>query len=301
MRIHLTKLFVVALLCSSVTGCVKHVTASCQPEAPTITGFDAIETQGLGFLNIAGYPVGKVFELDPDVSGSGAYFANPVDLIQFTPGSSSPDYSEAPPQDVTVQVAVAWSLSGDVQNGSKDSVTIQAAIDNSLTFKVSNGIQAAIRNTLVSLNSQANSNLKSLILAHPKLTYLVLNPVELGDKLDLALAQDTSVNTDVKLGWTVTADVSYKCNAETTISSIPSGPHSTLIIYPEFIQAVNGTIDHVGGSSGSHLFSATATSHVANAVTPAHGRRSTRKTQVKIVVCKPNGNDLTRYPGCKNP
>ncbi len=301
MLTRLMGLLAVGLLCLGATGCVKHVTAKCQPQAPDLSNFSAIQTQGLGFLNVSGMPVGEVFELDPVGTDGKNFYANHVGALQYSAAPASTDYTEAPPQDTTVSVAVSWQLSGDVTEASAKSVTIHAALDDTLSFAVKNGIRAYINNTLQSLDNPANANVKSIITAHPKLTYLIVNPVELGNSADLAVTNALKADANVKLGWAVSADVKYDCKSDALIQAIPNAPKATLIVYPEFIRAdANGAINHVGGTSGPHLFAATPPREITSLALADAKKRRQGPQSIKVVLCKKTGNDLNAYPGCKN-
>ncbi len=281
----------VVLLCN---GCVKHVTATCQPQAPSIVGFDAIQTQGLGFLNVSGDFVGEVFELDPQ--GKNQFYANRVDVLQYSNAAPNNEYAEGNPQDSTVQVSTSWKLSGDVTGTGGQAATIQAGLNNSLTFNVTDGIRAGIRNPLTTLSDPLNAGAKGQIVGHPSLVYMILNPVELGDKVNLTVSNNDSVSATVKLGWNVSADVSYVCNANESIGAIPNGPKATIVVYPEFVQAdATGAINYVGGSLNSHLFAARL---AAPNRSPSPAAR--QKTKMTIVLCKRSGNDVANFPGCKN-
>jgi hypothetical protein len=218
------------------------VSVSCIPQAPAIgeqslPNFGQIGTQDFGFINTNGSAVGQVYQLD--LTPSHEIFTNPAGDV-----ADSGHTQTNAPANTTAKVAVDWQINASAQLSSSEQFSVQSALQKTWTLSLQNVSQESIDNTLDRLNNDAaNAILKGQILGSPSSIFMVLNPVLEGQSAEISVDQSDNVNVSVKLGWAVTADVTYTCSSDILRQSVSSpSPTATLITFPELVQA---SADHL--------------------------------------------------------
>lgn len=245
-------LLIATFIAILTAGCNHQVSVSCQPQAPNLQGFNAFETNGLGYLNVKAYNLGDIFQINQvDAKNYVASYLSPLN-------STSSDIASTPPADETINVSVSYDVSGDVSSSSTEQLQTQAVVTfgNSLQY-ILDGLQGRSLSILSVLDEPANKPTHDYILAHPDLVFMAVNPVNAGTKFSVVSASNLNATTTVSLGfWKGTATITNKCDASTLLVPSKLGDTNVYTIQTEFLQAAkdllgNPTIQLIGGYTKS--------------------------------------------------
>jgi hypothetical protein len=231
----------VVLLASSIftVGCQHHVTVSCQPTAPPISGFDVFATNGLGYLNVGAYGLGSTFQINK--VGTNNYVASFLGTI--TPAKA--DITSSAPGDQQINVAVTYDISGDVSGSSSAAGEIKAQAEakwgSTLNYNVT-GLQQDSMDVMAVLGESGNKSIHDYILANPARVFMVLNPVNAGTNFKVVTVKGSNDTVNVSLGgWGGTATVTYSCNASTLMKPSKLGDTNVYELQTDFVQAIAPT------------------------------------------------------------
>jgi hypothetical protein len=251
------------LLCVALVGCRhKNVSLTCIPQTPSIEGtelanFGNFGTEDLGFINANGSSVGDVYQLD--LTQQKDVFVNPAGHISYDPTKTT-EYELKAPATTTAAVAISWKFDASAANqlDASQQATIQAASNKSWKLNLTNASQAVVYDSVALINSDTgNAQLKAEILANKNSIFMILNPTLVGTSSEISVntASNGSAASSIKIGWNITADVSFTCTSDILRQSVGTTQNATLITYAELVQAgPDGTsIVHAKGLSFPQL------------------------------------------------